>query len=88
MPRRADPEQIFQARKAATLERLVSDGVPRAMAEAWITSWEGGIADIHDLRRDPRFWESGYIFAHRQWELGNEPPPPPDTSSDERDPLL
>jgi len=85
MAHRSDPEAIFQARKAAVLERLVGDGIPRAMAEAWVTSWERGIADIHDLRRDPRFWESGYIFAHREWELENKPPPA-DTSSDGRDP--
>jgi hypothetical protein len=88
MSRRADPERIFAARKAATIERLVADGVPRSMAEAWIASWESGIADVDDVRQDPRFWESGYIFAHRQWELGDKPSLPRDPSSDEGDPQL
>jgi hypothetical protein len=83
MSRRADPERIFAARKAATIERLVADGVPRSKAEAWIASWESGIADVDDVRQDPRFWESGYIFAHRQWELGDKPPSPRDPSSDD-----
>jgi hypothetical protein len=30
MSRQADPERIFVAKKAATIERLVGDGIPRA----------------------------------------------------------
>lgn len=61
MSRSPDPERIFAAKRAAILERLVSDaGIPREWATAWLdraTTWldsyEGGAADIHDLRRDP-----------------------------------
>jgi hypothetical protein len=86
--RRADPERIFAAKKAATIERLVGDGIPRTTVEAWVESWEGGAADIHDLRRDLDFWENGYQYVRREYDAGHKPPPPPDISSDRRDPRL
>jgi hypothetical protein len=89
MSRAPDSERIFAARKAAALERLVRDhGILRADAIAWLESYEGGAADLHDLRRDPDFWENGYRFALHEYKAGNRPPPPPDISSDPRDPRL
>jgi hypothetical protein len=85
----ADPERVFAARRAAVLDRLVRDhGVPREWASAWLESWQGGAADLHDLRRDPTFWEQGYAYALREHGAGHGPPPAPDISSDERDPRL
>lgn len=81
-------ERIFAARRAATVERLVGDGIPRDWVEAWVTSWEGAATDLHTLRRDPEFWDRGYAYVTREWAVGHRPPPPPDTSSDERDPAL
>lgn len=66
----------------------MGEGIPRDWAEAWLTSWEGGTADLHALRRDPEFWDRGYAYARGAHERGERPPPPPDTSSDERDPAL
>lgn len=89
MPDLPEHERLFAARKVAALERLVHDhGVGRADAIAWLESWEGGSADMHDLRRDPTFWEQGYRYAMGEHERGNRPPPPADISSDERDPAL
>lgn len=89
MTRPPDHERIYAARRAATLERLVGEGIPREWAEAWLTSWEGGAADIHGLRREPAtFWEQGYQYARAASGRGERPPPPPDASSDKRDPAL
>ena len=89
MSRSPDPERIFTAKRAATLERLINDhGVPRTWAEAWLESYEGGAADLHDLRRDPMFWENAYNYARREYEAGNRPPPEPDVTSDVHDPRL
>ena len=82
MARRADPERIFQARKAATIERLIGDGIPRAMVDAWIESYEGGDADMHRSRADPNFWDNAYNYARGEYDRGHQPPGPPDTSSD------
>ena len=82
MSRSTDPERLFAARKAATLERLISDhGIPREWAVAWVESWEGGAADLHDFRRDPKFWDNGYAYVMREFNAGNGPPPPPDVTS-------
>lgn len=84
MPRRTiglmsqapDPERIFAARKAAGLERLVRDhGILRGHAIAWLESYEGGAADLHDLRRDPAFRENGHQFARQEHNAGHRPPP-------------
>lgn len=88
MSRHSTPERIFAARRAATIERLVGDGIPRTDVLAWIESYEGGAADLHDLRRDPAFWENAQAYVTRESSAGHRPPPPPDTSSDERDPIL
>jgi hypothetical protein len=44
MSRPPDTERIFAAKKAATIERLVGDGIARSDAVAWVESWEGGAA--------------------------------------------
>jgi hypothetical protein len=89
MSRSPDPERIFAAKRAATLQRLVNDhGIPRDWANAWLDSWEGGAADIHDLRRDGSFWQHAYGYVRREYDAGHRPPPPPDITSDERDPAL
>jgi hypothetical protein len=86
--RGSNPERIFAAQKAGTIERLVGGGVPREWAESWVESWEGGAADLHDLRRDPFFWDNGYRYARAEFDAGHKPPPAPDVRSDRRDPRL
>jgi hypothetical protein len=88
MAGRADPERIFQAKNAATIERLVGEGIPRSMVDAWIESYEGGDADMHRARGDPNFWQNAHHYARGEYDPRHKPPPPPDTSSDERDPVL
>jgi hypothetical protein len=40
MSRRSTPERIDVARRAATRNRLIGEGVSEATADAWIASWE------------------------------------------------
>lgn len=41
MARRSTPERLIQAKRSATLERLVSAGMLRSRAEAALAAWEG-----------------------------------------------
>jgi hypothetical protein len=89
MSRSPDPERIFAAKRAATLQRLVNDhGIPREWATAWLDSYEGGAADLHDLRRDRDFWANAFNYTLNEYQAGHRPPSPPDVASDERDPRL
>lgn len=79
----------FQAHRRDTIERLVREGIPRRLVNAWIESYEGGDADLHRAYAAPvAFWANAYHFTRHEWKLGHQPPGPPDTSSDERDPAL
>jgi hypothetical protein len=45
MSRRSTPERIDEARRAATRNRLIGDGVTEATADAWIAVWEAAAAE-------------------------------------------
>ena len=78
MGRRADPVRTYQASKAATIERLVGEGIPRVMVERWIESYEGGDADLHRAWADPAaFFENAYHYARDAYDRGEKPPPAP-----------
>jgi hypothetical protein len=57
MSRRADPELIHEARRAATVERLVREGKPRERVEALVVQWEA-MAASKGLALDRRYWEA------------------------------
>jgi hypothetical protein len=40
MARRADPERIYAARRAAIRNTLTATGMPLPDAEAWLRAWE------------------------------------------------
>jgi hypothetical protein len=65
MSRRADPERIFQARMAATVERLVGEGLLRDRVEALVARWE-----VVAERRphDRAYWE-----AFEEWRAAERP---------------
>jgi hypothetical protein len=58
--RRADPERIYLARRAATFRRLVDvDHFDELAAEHWIARWERE-ADAQDVPRlTAEFWDAG-----------------------------
>jgi hypothetical protein len=65
---------LFQARKAAALERLVGDhGILRSDGIVWLESDEGAAADLPDLRLDPNFWENDYRYALEEHQAGDRP---------------
>jgi hypothetical protein len=55
MSRRADPERIHQARRAATVERLVGEGELRDRVEALVARWE---AEADGRPHDRAYWEA------------------------------
>lgn len=57
MTRRADSERIHQARRAATVERLVGEAQPRDLVEALIARWEA-LAAAEGRPRDRDYWEA------------------------------
>ncbi len=58
MPRRADPERIFEARRAGVRARLTGTGMPLETAERWCDSWELEAAG-RGLPRDGAYWQEG-----------------------------
>jgi hypothetical protein len=65
--------------------RLVGDGIPRELVEKSIESFEGGAADMHDVRGDSTFSDNAYQFTTHEWKARHRPPPRPDASSDHGD---
>jgi hypothetical protein len=57
MSRRADPELIHVARRAATVQRLVGEGQLRDRVEALVARWEA-IAAAEGRPHDRAFWEA------------------------------
>jgi hypothetical protein len=55
MSRRSTPERIHVARRAATVERLVSEGQARNQVEALVAQWELLAAD---RPHDRAYWEA------------------------------
>lgn len=59
MSRRSTPERLSDARRAATLERLVSAGMLRDRAEGALAAWE--VRTAQDGRpRDAAYWEAAW----------------------------
>jgi hypothetical protein len=64
MSRRSTPERIDMARRAATRNRLIGDGVTEETADAWIAAW-GAQAAQDGLERGSAHWD-----AARAWIAG------------------
>jgi hypothetical protein len=66
MSRRADPQRIFQARRAAVRYGLMDTGMDEATANRWCDAWEIEAAG-RDLARDAAYWRVGedWIAAER-----------------------
>ena len=61
MPRRGDPERIYQAQRAGIFARLVREArLDRFDAEQWIVAWEVEAEAAGIARRSPGFWDEGW----------------------------
>lgn len=59
MSRRSTPERLSEARRSATIERLVSAGMLRGRAEAEVAAYE--VRTAQDGRpRDAAYWEAAW----------------------------
>jgi hypothetical protein len=58
--RRADPRRIDVARRGATRNRLIGEGVTEATAEAWIAA--------RDAKAAQDCLEPGRVYWERGWE--------------------
>ena len=67
MSRRADPERIHAAHRAATLQRLIGEGEMPDRAEAWIARWEP-VAAAEGRPPDGAYWDAAryWIAARRR----------------------
>lgn len=59
MSRRSTPERLDAARRAATLARLIGEGVSPERAESWLVDWEAE-AGRHARPRDGPYWDDGW----------------------------
>lgn len=58
MSRRADPERIYQARRAAVRNTLTGSGMDLETAERWCDAWELEAAGL-GLPKDGEYWRAG-----------------------------
>jgi len=65
MSRRSTPERIDEARRAATRNRLMGEGVTPATADAWLAAWAEQAAR-DGLERDGAYWTAGWDWIADQ----------------------
>jgi hypothetical protein len=65
MTKRADPERIDNARRAATRNRLIGERLDEETADAWIAAWEAQAA-LDGLSRGSAYWEAGWNWIASQ----------------------
>lgn len=63
MSRKADPERIYTARRAALFTKLTQTRVIDQLdAEHWISAWERSPEAELVTRLTPEFWEAGELW--------------------------
>lgn len=67
MSRRSTPERLHAARRAATVARLIGEGVSPDRAEAQVGAWEAEAAR-RGLAHDGRYWDAGW-----EWMASRRP---------------
>ena len=66
MARRADPQRIFAARRAAIRNVLASEGMVEETAEAWCDAWQGEGERLGLDRLSSEYWTLGLVWVHEQ----------------------
>jgi hypothetical protein len=63
LTRRADPERIYQARRAAHFSRLTALGtIDELDAEHWLSRWEREAEQLGLDRLEAGFWTAGEVW--------------------------
>ena len=63
MPRRDEPERIYQAQRAGIFRRLVdAERLSAFDAEHWISRWEREAEANGIVRGSQRFWDVGWLW--------------------------
>ncbi len=71
--RRADPERIHQARRAAIRNRLLANtGMDPDVAERWCDAWEAEAA-LRGLARNSVYWDAGRLWIDAQCAARKRP---------------
>ena len=65
MAHRADPERIYQARRAAIRNTLISSGKEPEVAERWCDAWEAEAA-VQGISRNSDYWDAGKFWIDAQ----------------------
>jgi hypothetical protein len=73
MSRRSTPERIDEARRAATRNRLIGEGVTEATADAWIAAWDAQAAQ-DGMTPSAAYWEAGWAWIAEQRRSRVRPP--------------
>lgn len=74
MPRRADPERIHQARRAAIRNVIIqSRALDPDVAERWCDAWEAEAA-MQGMERGSDFWDAGKVWIDGQCAARRRPP--------------
>ena len=65
MSRQSTPERIDAARRAATRNRLIGDGVTEPTADGWVAAW-GAEEERDGIERSAAYWEAGWDWIEGQ----------------------
>jgi hypothetical protein len=65
MSQRSTPERIDAARRVATRNRLIGQGMSAERAEHWIARWEAQAAQ-DGRQRDGAYWDAAYRWIAMQ----------------------
>jgi hypothetical protein len=72
MSRRVDPERIDAARHAATLGRLIGEGVTAETALEWIAAL-GGEGARRGLRCGAEYWDAAWAWIAQERQTRGRP---------------
>ena len=74
MSNHRDPERIYQAQRAGTLQRLIGERELPDQAERLVAQRELRAAK-DGLERDGRYWDAGWAWMLAQRGASNDPTP-------------
>ena len=74
MARRSDPQRLHEAKAAATVESLVSAGIARKDAGAWVAAWECEARARELAREHHDYWPTGESWIAMRRSINRKSP--------------